>query len=267
MDHTQFPWRRLGALLVERGLLTASELEHALAEQRRSGRLLGQVLVGRGYVSGTSLVGALAEQHGVTLQPTSAAETQPAAGAPPVRPEGPWRPLGRVLVDLGLLSKTDLEQVLAEQRQDPERRLGEILVAGDYVTGPELALALAEQHGVELDREDELQTVVASQSPPQPTYRVFEVVYEPTYRPGKVLHESAGFLEAADFACEHVQREQPAALEIEKVDGPVRETVWTYSEARASATDAAREKLVGTFGFDPVRWDTGGQLSSGTKPS
>jgi hypothetical protein len=34
----------------------------------------------------------------------------------------------------------------------------------------------------------------------------------------------------------------------------VRETVWTYSEARAEAKAATREKLVRTFGFDPVRW-------------
>ncbi|MET0564288.1 MAG: hypothetical protein ABW114_12710, partial [Gaiellaceae bacterium] len=30
------------------------ELEHALAEQRETGRLLGQILVGRGLVSGAS---------------------------------------------------------------------------------------------------------------------------------------------------------------------------------------------------------------------
>jgi hypothetical protein len=267
MDHAQFPWRPLGALLVERSLLTAAELERALAEQRRSGRLLGQVLIGRGYVSATSLVRVLAEQHGVGLHPSAAPEPQAEARTTPARAEGPWRPLGRVLVDMSLLSEADLERVLAEQTENPERQLGEILVAGKYLTGPELALGLAEQHGVELPRVDELETVVEPQSEPQPTYRVFEVVYKPTYQPGELLHQSTSFLEAADFACEHVQREQPAALEIEKIDGPVRETVWTYSEARADATDAARDSLVGTFGFDPVRWDTGGQLGSGAKPS
>jgi hypothetical protein len=63
----------------------------------------------------------------------------------------------------------------------------------------------------------------------QPVYRVYKVAYEPVYRPGTVLYESASFLEAAEFAGEFVQNEEPAALEIEKVDGPVRETVWTYS--------------------------------------
>jgi hypothetical protein len=279
VNHAHFPWRPLGALLVEKGLLTAAELDQALAEQRRTGRLLGQVLVRRGFVGRLSLARALAEQHGVGLHPTSAPET-PACADPPPREafgaqpgrtksdEGPWRPLGRVLVEKGFVSEGELQRVLAEQKQRPARRLGEILVADGYISGPELALALAEQHGLELESEDELgrelETVLEPASPEQPTYRVYSVAYEPVYRPGGVLYQSTSFLEAADFACELVQRQNPPALEIEKVDGTVRETVWTYSEARASAEAAARENLVGIFGFDPVRWDTRGQFGSGT---
>jgi hypothetical protein len=255
VDQTQFPWRPLGTLLVERGLLTAAELDRALAEQRRSGRLLGQVLVRRGYVTATSLVRALAEQHGVGLNTRSGPE--PAASeAGAATQDRPWRPLGRVLVEKEYLTNAELAEVLDEQRAHPERLLGEILVSEAYVSGHELALALAEQHGVELDREEELETVIEPMPSGQPVYRVYEVAYEPVYRPGKVLYESASFLEAAEFAGEFVQNGEPAALEIEKVDGPVRETVWTYSEARANAKAASRQKLVRTFGFDPVRWGT-----------
>jgi hypothetical protein len=249
VDQTHFPWRPLGALLVERGLLSAAELDRALAEQRRSGRLLGQVLVRRGYVDATSLVRALAEQHGVGLTPAATASV---GGG--ITQETAWRPLGRVLVDKGYLSADELERVLDEQRDNPDRLLGEILVADAYVSGYELAQALAEQHGVELDGEADLETVLETTSLGAQAYRVFEVAYEPVYRPGPVLHETTSFLEAAEFACEYVQRHEPSALEIEKVDGPVRETVWTYSEARASAKAASRERLVRTFGFDPVRW-------------
>jgi hypothetical protein len=268
VNHAHFPWRPLGALLVEKGLLTAAELDQALAEQRRTGRLLGQVLVQRGFVGSLSLARALAEQHGVSLHPTSA--------DPPPRQEfgrtksdvGTWRPLGQVLVEKGFVTEAELQRVLAEQKQHPARRLGEILVADGYISGSELALALAEQHGLELDNEDELgqelETVLEPASPGQPTYRVYSVAYEPVYRPGSILYQSTSFLEAADFACELVQRQNPAALEIEKVDGAVRETVWTYSEARANAEAAAREKLVGIFGFDPVKWDTRRQFDSGT---
>ena len=260
MNHAQFPWRPLGTLLVEKGLLTAAQLDHALAEQRRSGRLLGQVLVVRGYVSGAALARALAEQHGVSLHATSEPEARVEAHAPPRGAlDSPWRPLGRVLVEMGFLSWSDLELALAAQQQRPSRRLGEILVGGGYVSGPQLALALAEQHGVALGGEDELgtevETVLEAGSDGQPMYRVHTVDLEPVYRRGGVLYQSASFLEAADYACELVQRQGPPALEIEKVDGAARETVWTYSEARANAEAAARENLVGIFGFDPVAWD------------
>jgi hypothetical protein len=61
-------WRPLGELLVEKGLVTERELEHALAVQKETGRLLGAILVERGYVSGPALAVALAEQYGVELR-------------------------------------------------------------------------------------------------------------------------------------------------------------------------------------------------------
>src|SRR5436309_2554675 len=54
--------RRLGELLVERGLLTGSELDAALAEQEDSGRLLGEIIVDLGYVPMITLVNVLTEQ-------------------------------------------------------------------------------------------------------------------------------------------------------------------------------------------------------------
>jgi hypothetical protein len=61
-------WRPLGALLVEKGLLTAEELEDALAAQQTTGKRLGQILVDRGHVSGPALTNALAEQYGIELK-------------------------------------------------------------------------------------------------------------------------------------------------------------------------------------------------------
>ncbi len=67
MEAARIPWRPLGRLLVEQGLLTADELEHALAQQERTGRRLGETLVDCGFVSGPELSNALAAQYGIEL--------------------------------------------------------------------------------------------------------------------------------------------------------------------------------------------------------
>jgi hypothetical protein len=64
----------------------------------------------------------------------------------------PWRPLGRVLVEKGLLSDEALERALEEQAVTG-RRLGEVLVELGCVSHSELSLALAEQYGFELTNE------------------------------------------------------------------------------------------------------------------
>ena len=67
MTAARVTWRPLGALLVEKGLLSAEELEEALAAQQTTGKRLGQILVERGHVSGPALTNALAEQYGIEL--------------------------------------------------------------------------------------------------------------------------------------------------------------------------------------------------------
>jgi len=62
---TQKQRQALGALLVERGLLTWDELEQALAEQKRSGQLLGTLLIQSGKLSPEQLLPVLAEQVGM----------------------------------------------------------------------------------------------------------------------------------------------------------------------------------------------------------
>jgi hypothetical protein len=281
MDQADFPWRSLGLLLVDKGLVTPRELEVALDEQRRTGRLLGQILVSNGSVTGLALAQALTEQPGVELRPSDGAEkpllidsqhqAEKPSGQLPV-PEAldrAWRPLGKLLVAKGFLSETELERALAEQRERPGRRLGEILVAQGSLSGPALAVALAKQHGLDLGPKQELdaglQTVIKPSTPGQPNYRVHEIVYEPTYQQGSILYDSTNFLEAADFACEYVERRNPQGLEIQKTDGRASEIVWTYSEKRAAAEAVSRKRLVETFGFDPMRWNTRGRFDSDTK--
>jgi chitinase len=266
MDQATFPWRPLGELLVEKGVVKAADIEVALAEQRSTGRLLGEILVNFGYVTSWTLAQVLAEQHGVELERKEGTEDSPAAKHEPAEltprtgEAREWQPLGKILVANGFLSQAELDKALAAQAEHPDRRLGEILVARGALTGTDLALALADQHGLDLGPkttlEAEVETIATGAAPAALVYRVLEVAYEPSYRRGSVLYETANFLEAADYACELAGRRTWDALEIEKADGGKTETVWTYSESRAAAEEASRERLVHTFGYDPTRWDT-----------
>ena len=74
----------------------------------------------------------------------------------------PWPALGMLLIRDGLLTSDELEEVLARQGDDRERRissqrLGEALVASGVVTGAQIARLVAEQHElpfVDLDEPD-----------------------------------------------------------------------------------------------------------------
>ena len=263
MDQSQFPWRPLGMLLVDEGLMSARDVEQALGEQRRTGRLLGEIVVHRGYVSGVALARALAKQHSVELRPASGVE--PPAAPPSGEPDRPeaaetgasWQPLGRVLVENGFVTARTLREGLQAQAKDPRRRLGEVLVEQGAISGRGLALALAQQHGVSVDSDDldhDVETVITASRPGGPRYEVWDVGYDPAYVRRSVLFETTNFLEAADFACELVDRAQPEALEIQRRDNGASETVWTYSQQRAEVAAVSRTSPTDRFGFDPGEW-------------
>ena len=68
LDHTFFDNEvrpQLGALLLEKGLVSTQQLDHALAERKASGGLLGDTLVRLGYIFEDELARVLAEQFGV----------------------------------------------------------------------------------------------------------------------------------------------------------------------------------------------------------
>jgi hypothetical protein len=251
MDRADFPWQPLGRILVDDELLTPEELERALTEQRETGKLLGEILVEHGSMSGASLAQALARQHGVVLERDDL-EPEPAVIASPATKK--WRPLGAVLVESGLVAELDLQDALAEKRRHQNRRLGEILIERGHLTRAGLAAALVEQHGVSLEEELPALEPPATATVAQTTYRVCLVGYKAKQEQRTAVYESPNLLDAADFACEYVDREQPVALEIDRLDANGSETVWTYSRDRAEAEAASSKPLVETFGFDPTRW-------------
>ena len=59
----------LGELLVERGTITRSQLEEALATQARRGGLLGQIIVELGYANEEDVAQAITTQYGLPYLP------------------------------------------------------------------------------------------------------------------------------------------------------------------------------------------------------
>ena len=57
--------KKLGELLIERGLVSDKDIDYAVAEQRNSGKKLGDILIEDQYLSESQLIGVLAEQHGL----------------------------------------------------------------------------------------------------------------------------------------------------------------------------------------------------------
>ena len=58
----------LGAILVQRGVLTPEQLTAALAEQTRSGDQLGEIIVRLGFAAAPLIGQGLATQHGGLLK-------------------------------------------------------------------------------------------------------------------------------------------------------------------------------------------------------
>lgn len=223
--HSGSHWRRLGELLVAEGLVLGPDLEYALAVQREKGGLLGEILVTLGFVSTTDIARVLGEQHGVHLSMAIAQrqERLRVRPAPVRRGAGWWQPLGRLLVEKGLLTESGLERALVDQRTTG-RLLGEIVVSRGWVSAEDVARTVAEQHGVEIGGEIE-----ARRAKPRREAEAFEVHSEGA----GLLHISSTFLDATDLAFDLIEREDPEALEIIRVAGRRREQVWSYARQRA----------------------------------
>jgi type IV pilus assembly protein PilB len=69
--------RRIGDLLVDKGLIQPEQLERALSEAKASGITIGSVLIRLGYVTERALGEALAELHGLKYIDTHQLQVQP----------------------------------------------------------------------------------------------------------------------------------------------------------------------------------------------
>ncbi len=61
--------KRIGEILLERGLITFAQLEKAIAQQQANGGLLGQILIGQGAITEEEVALALTAQYGFPYLP------------------------------------------------------------------------------------------------------------------------------------------------------------------------------------------------------
>ena len=127
--------RLIGALFVERGLVSQSQLVVALELQQETGQQLGQILVERFGVERSELAKVVAEHWARMGEAKEDVST---------RASESWRQLGEILVSRGFVTREQLIQALERQRLTGER-LGEALVGQGVISKFELAGSLAEQ--------------------------------------------------------------------------------------------------------------------------
>lgn len=69
--------KQLGDLLIERGVITAQQLEQALAVQRQNGGLIGEILVEMKFARGEDIAQALTAQYGFPYLPLANYDIDP----------------------------------------------------------------------------------------------------------------------------------------------------------------------------------------------
>jgi chromosome segregation ATPase len=153
VDASAISSRLIGALLVEKRLITEAQLELALEEQQTTGARLGEVLMAQFGVTRADLESALTAQR-AQIQSHGTQEDSDANAA--VRELArmldewgrneapPKRPIGEIFVDRGFITSGQLEDALEEQKLSG-RKLGEILVSQGKLSRLRLWDALEDQ--------------------------------------------------------------------------------------------------------------------------
>ena len=191
--------RLIGALFVERGLVSQSQLVVALELQQETGQQLGQILVERFGVERSELAQVVAEHWARMGEAKEDAST---------RASESWQQLGEILVSRGFVTREQLVQALDRQRLTGEG-LGEALVGQGVISKFELAGSLAEQASL-------AETPVESQGEPAPVVHLTPRIEAPAEEDVEEVEE----VEAAEPRSEPAREPRPAVeLILESVAG------------------------------------------------
>ncbi len=222
MDRSVLSSRLIGALIVEKGLITEAQLEFALEEQQTTGALLGEILMAQFGVTRsaleTALVAQRAENQSVGADEDSEANAAVRELARMLDEWGrsetvPKRPIGEIFVEKGFITSGQLEDALVEQKLSG-RKLGEILVSQGKLSRLRLWDALEDQAsdfeptkpsgGNELPGLRVASEAIAGDAAPRPHEPAVETRQPPAHEPVRPQHHSVRPVEVEQAAAADV---------------------------------------------------------------
>lgn len=117
--------KKLGEQLIDNGLITSEQLNHALKVSDEKNERFGEILVDLGYITLRQMTDAIAEQQ--KFQPTSQRKK-----------------VGEILVESGIITKEHVSHALDIQKTK-KQKIGQILVGLGYVTKEQVTDALSDK--------------------------------------------------------------------------------------------------------------------------
>ncbi|MBU2552348.1 MAG: chemotaxis protein CheW [Proteobacteria bacterium] len=122
-EESRYSGQKIGAILVDQGLVDQAELEHIIENQQQAKlRMLGEIALEKGVISAEELETALRLQD-----------------------EDKEKRLGEILIETGLADPAEITQAIRAQEDLRGRKLGEILVKQKQAGVREVTRALREQ--------------------------------------------------------------------------------------------------------------------------
>ena len=232
--------RLIGAIFVEKGLVTPDQLERAMQIQAETGDRLGEVIVAEFGVARLELASVLAEQW-AEFERTDPPQDAPLSTEPSQPDEIPVepllrRPIGEIFVDRGFVTDEQLEKAVEVQSKTGQR-IGEVLVEQGSLSRLDLASALAEQWS-------NLQKLRPPEPVEQDPWHGGAVVVPPAAEVSRELSASLADLESRVRVVERAAAASPWEEDLGRLSTELRAAIVAL-EQRAAPTDGGAESTEG----------------------
>jgi len=213
---------KVGELLLRQGIIDEDQLNHALAEHKRTGILLGKILVRLGIVTEETLTSVLGQQMQFKER----------------------KRLGEILLERGFINQEQLDKALEMGRQKGER-LGKVLVSLGYMSEDRLIEILSAQLEIIQIKLDNFNIdAEASRFLPESMCRQYKVM--PLYVKDKTL--TIAMADPSNLrALDHIKFKVP--LEVDPVMSSERDIMAAIERvygAQVALADAERDANSGT---------------------